>query len=748
MTADAAAEAPARPVTPALFVLAAFTGASLIFFVQPMVAKLVLPLLGGSPAVWNTSMAFFQAALLAGYGYAHLLQRLASIRLQALVHVAVLLVAGLVLPLRITDLVGEPSSTMPALWLLGVLAISIGAPFAALSATAPLVQAWHARVFRGAGRREPWYLYAASNLGSLIALLAYPIVVEPTVTLDGQRYGWSSAYVLFVLIMAGLAFMASRAAPGAEPLAPKAESAGAVSWKDRLVWLGLAALPSSLMLGVTSHLATDVASAPFLWVAPLALYLLTFIIAFQTKPAIPPGVALLLQAAMLPACVFLLPIGGDIALQFSIHLGCFFLTALVCHQALVARRPDPARLTEFYLWMSLGGVVGGAFNAFAAPVIFNAVVEYPLALVLAVLARPWRRTKLTTWEIGILVTAVLSALAAAWVVTNPPQKILTFDTFDTVKLVLLVTVVGAFLLRRNTPALLAMIVLLSFAADAVGQRQDVIASDRSFFGVLRQSRTTVTGLGGEVKMLAHGTTLHGAQAQDPRYRCRPLVYYAPETAIGQVFRAARAQKSAITVAAVGLGTGAVAAYARPADRLTFFEIDPLVIALSTDPKNFTYVTECARGQIGYVLGDARLTLAKQPADTFDILLVDAFSSDAIPAHLLTVEAMRTYLSRIKPDGVVVLHLSNRHLELRGPAHAVAKAAGGVSLEQRYRKGDRTPNLWESSQDVVIVGRSAAALASYRAAPGWTIPPPSRTRPWTDDYTNLAGALWANQTQGD
>jgi len=740
MTTDTAAPASARPVTPMLFVLAAFAGAALIFFVQPMAAKLVLPLLGGSPAVWNTSMAFFQAALLAGYGYAHLLQRLPSVRLQAMTHVAVLLAAGLVLPLRITELVGEPSSTAPALWLLGVLAISIGAPFAALSATAPLVQSWHARVFREEGR-EPWYLYAASNLGSLIALLAYPILVEPFATLQGQRYGWSAAYVVFVLIMAALSFTAAGAAHG--PAAARSETRAPVNWKDRLTWLGLAAIPSSLMLGVTTHLATDVASAPFLWVVPLALYLLTFIIAFQTRPAVRPWVALLLQAALLPVVVFMLPIGGGITLQFAVHLAAFFVTALVCHQALVARRPDPSRLTEFYLWMSLGGVVGGAFNAFVAPVIFNAVFEYPLVLVLAVLARPWRMRPLAFWEIGILVASVIAAVAAAHFVRNPPRDILNFETYDTLKFVLLLPVVGAFLLRRNTAVLLAMVALISVSAHFVGQRQEVLASDRSFFGVLRQSNFDVPGMGGPVRLLAHGTTLHGAQAQDPRYRCRPLVYYAPATPIGQVFRSVQSRKPTMDVAAVGLGTGVVSAYTRPGDQLTFFEIDPLVVAVSSDPENFTYVTECARGRIDYVIGDARLTLNRQPADSFDILLVDAFSSDAIPAHLLTVEAMRTYLSKIKPDGVVILHLSNRHLELHRPANAVAKAAGGVSLEQRYRKSDSTPHLWESSENVVIVGRSAAALEPYRAAPFWEIPPPSRSRPWTDDYTNLPGALWAH-----
>ncbi len=731
----------AKPATSLLFVLAAFSGAALIFFVQPMVAKLVLPLLGGSPAVWNTSMAFFQAALLAGYGYAHLLQKLPSVRTQAMVHVAVLLVAALALPLRVTGLLGDPVPEQPALWLLAVLAVSIGAPFAAVSATAPLVQAWHARVFRGQAG-EPYVLYAASNLGSLIALLAYPIVVEPTVSLAGQRYGWSTAYVVFVLVMATLALTASRGAAAVD----KPVATGTVGWKDRMLWLALAAIPSSLMLGVTAHLATDVASAPFLWVAPLALYLLTFIIAFQTRPAIPLAWALLLQGAALPFCAYLLPLGGGIALQFAVHLGCFFLTALVCHHTLVARRPDPAHLTEFYLWMSLGGVVGGAFNAFAAPVIFNSVIEYPLVLVLACLVRPWGRGKLTTWEVGVVVTGVLGAAVSMILVHNPPQKILTFDAFTLLKGVLVAAVVAAFIVRRRGLVFAGMVAVLSLAADAAGNRSDVIASERSFFGVLRQSRTTVAGLGGEVRMLAHGTTLHGAQAKDPRYRCRPLTYYAPETPIGQVFVTERKFKPAIEVAAVGLGTGAVAAYTRPGDVLTFFEIDPLVVRLASDPKVFSYTTECARGRIDYILGDARLTLTREPKDKFDILLVDAFSSDAIPAHLLTVEAMRTYLSRITRDGVIVLHLSNRHLNLTGPARAVVREAGGYALHNYYEKGYYSPNLWESSQEVMIVARTPAVLDAYHAAPGWQIPNAAPVRPWTDDYTNLVGALVARQME--
>lgn len=742
MTSDAAPGPKALSTTPVMFALAAFCGAGLIFVVQPMFAKMVLPLLGGSPAVWNTSMAFFQAALLVGYGYAHLLQRLASVRAQALVHMAVIVAAALVLPLRITGLAGDPLTDWPSVWLLGVLLLSIGAPFAALSATAPLVQAWHARVFKGE-RGEPYVLYAASNLGSLIALLAYPALIEPLATLQGQRLGWSAGYVLFGLIMAVLAVTAARAA-GAAPVtqAPAIKT----SWRERAWWMALAAVPSSLMLGVTAHLATDVASAPFLWVVPLSLYLLTYIIAFQARPLISPGRALLVQAVALPVCVYLLPIGGDIVYQIVIHLLCFFFSALVCHQALVARRPEPARLTEFYLFLSLGGVIGGAFNAFAAPVLFDRIVEYPLMLVVVALARPWRKSAPSYWETSVFVTGLLAAAVAYAVIHNPPEQILTYNTYDTVRVILLVAVIAAFLLRRRTATMTIMLMALTLSADAVGHRGHAVERDRSFFGVVTQNRTTVPGLGGEVRMLTHGTTLHGAQARDPEYRCRPLSYYAAATPMGQVFRLTGERSAALDIGVVGLGTGTVAAYTRPGDKLTFFEIDPLVIRIATDPDSFSYTTECARGDISYVVGDARLRLAEGPKDAYDLLLIDAFSSDAIPAHLLTVEAVRMYFEQLREDGVLILHISNRHLDLETPGLAAVKAAGGHALIAHYAPPYLSPYLSESPQHVLIASRTDEALDRYFVAGGWEIAPPSQGRPWTDDYMNLAGALIAAERE--
>ncbi|WGU38553.1 fused MFS/spermidine synthase [Phenylobacterium sp. NIBR 498073] len=738
MTTLERAERPAASISPILFAVTTFASAGLVFLVQPMVAKLVLPLLGGSSSVWNTSIAFFQAALLVGYGYAHFLQKIRSVRIQALVHVAALLAAALALPLRVTGALGEPSSDYPSLWLLGVLAVSIGAPFAILSATAPLVQAWHARTIHAETGAEPYVLYAASNLGSLLALLAYPAVVEPLATLHGQTAGWSTGYVAFVVLMATLALFVSRAR--AATIETPASAAGpAPSWRDRAIWIGLAAIPSSLMLGVTTHITTDVASAPFLWVIPLALYLLTFIIAFSDRPIVSPKLTLMLQAAAVVACAALMPFkSANFMLQLTVHLAAFFLTALMCHQALVARRPDPAHLTEFYLWMSFGGVVGGAFNAFLAPVIFTNVWEYPLVLVLACLARPGLQP-VEPWRWATFALGGIAAAAA-------PVIALKFGMVDHFKVIvgalLVLASVSAFVIRRQMIVFFGLVVLLSISAELVGDRVDVRQSWRSFFGVLRQSEMPVPAMGGAVKMLSHGTTLHGAQAQDPRYMCRPLVYYAPETPIGQVFSHETKRPTPLRVGAVGLGTGAVAAYSRKGDHLTFFEIDPLVIRLSTDPKYFSYTTTCAKGAIDYVVGDARLTLAKQPAGTFDVLLIDAFSSDAVPAHLLTVEAMKGYLAKLKPDGVLIVHLSNRNLELRAPAMAVAEAAGGFALIQRHSPAKGSPPLWESAEDAMIVSRSLAALAPYEADGRWAQTDPTAARPWTDDYMNLAGAMYA------
>lgn len=735
---------------PILFGVTVFASAALVFLVEPMIAKMVLPTLGGSPSVWNTSMAFFQAALLLGYGYAHLLQRVASVKRQAMIHAGVLVAAAAALPLRITELFGEPSSNYPSLWLLGVLTVSLGAPFAALSATAPLAQAWYARV--RAGRPDaanPYVLYAASNLGSLIALLAYPILVEPTLRLTTQRGGWTAGYFLFVLLMLLVAFSAVRTHGETAVAAPAKARREPANWRERLIWVGLAAIPSSLMLGVTTHITTDIASAPFLWVAPLALYLLTFIIAFSAKPLIAPRWALVFQAAALVGVVWTLGLRPKtMMLMLAIHLAGFFLTALVCHQSLASRRPPPERLTEFYLWLSVGGVVGGAFNAFLAPLLFNGVWEYPLVLALSCLARPSTDRKISHFEAALSVIGLFAVVFAVginqlWslnIIHTPEDPFARKLLSEGPRILFAATPVCAFLLRDRMLYFTLLVVAMTFGAHNLHIRENVLSQERSFFGVLRVTKTWLPGYSNDVRLLSHGTTLHGAQAMDTPNPCRPMTYYAPETPIGQVILNMGKDKRHMVVGAIGMGAGSVAAYARPDDEYRFYEIDPLVIAMSTRPNFFTYISSCpATSKVDWRLGDARLSVAKEKNGVFDVLLVDAFSSDAVPAHLLTVEAMRMYLSKMQPDGIIIMHLSNRNLDLMRPVAAVATEVGAAVLARRFSP-DTDIDLVQSAENVIILSPTKAGLRPYLDDPYWYTPKSGGVEPWTDDFSNLFTAM--------
>jgi predicted O-methyltransferase YrrM len=738
----------ADAITPALFAVAIFTSASLVFVVQPMVSKLVLPMLGGSPSVWNTSMVFFQTALLIGYGYAHLLQRIRSLKLQAIIHLGLLSAAALFLPLQITGVLGEPASSAPNVWLLATLALSVGAPFSILSATAPLLQAWYARVRADhADGQNPYVLYAASNLGSFLALLAYPALLEPLMSLSVQRTSWTGGYGLFVILVMALAALIWRRrvqnAPEPAPLAPSAP----IPWREKGVLVLLAAAPSSLMLGVTAHLSTDVASAPFLWVAPLALYLLTFVIAFQIRPWINLTTTLVIQAALGAIVVSLVGMNtGEWLLLLLVHLAAFFFTALMCHQRLAARRPAPDRLTEFYLLLSLGGVVGGVFNALIAPTIFNVVWEYPLIMVLVGLARPWGEGALTRREITILLLGIAIAAAPPVILEimryNPEFRALLSDQarLQMVQLVLGGAAICAFLVRDRAVLFTIIIAVITLSAHHVGRGYDWSLTERSFFGVMRVAVTRDDGMGGDVHVLMHGTTLHGAQARAPGFACSPTMYYATATPLGQAAQRIQARTPAAKIGIVGQGSGAMAAYKRAEDEMTFFEIDPMVDRVSRDPSWFTYISHCADGPIRTVLGDARLTMAKEAPGTYDLLVIDAFSSDAVPTHLLTVEAIQGYLKLLKPDGVVVLHLSNRNLEITMPAVAAARQLGAADLHQIYIEQPNAPEMSEASTEALAISPTAEGLADFKGDGRWRKLAPTEVRPWTDDYVNLFGAL--------
>jgi predicted O-methyltransferase YrrM len=726
-----------------LFPLAVFVSAGLVFSLEPLIGRLLLPVLGGSAAVWNACLAFFQAALLGGYLYAHLLQRIGSLRTQAITHLAVLAAAGLVLPVRISSLLGPPDVQTPVLWLLGVLTLSIGAPFAALTATAPLLQTWFAKSSGPAGASRAWSLYAASNLGSLAALLAYPVVIEPGLALRDQAWTWTASYAVFALVLAGVGLWLKDGPQAGQGTLDEVEPAP--SWVERARWIVLAAIPSSLLVGVTSFVSADIASAPFLWVIPLALYLLSFVIAFQERPVVPRHVALALQAVTLVgACALIHVRVGLFLLGGALHFAAFFFTALVCAQALTAHRPRPRHLTDFYLCVAVGGVIGGGFNAFVAPLAFSTVAEYPAVLAISALARPWGEDPLRrgSWlAIALCVVCGLVAAELAHPFWRPPHWALALGVRQSGQLAAVligVTAISAVTLQGRAPAFFLACAILVSAAGQAEDRVNVTHTWRDFFGVLRESQMSVPALGGPVRMLANGTTLHGAEAMTGLFRCRPVVYYAPATPIGQVM-AVEQRRPALAIGVVGLGTGSMAAYTRRDDTLRFFEIDPLVARIATDPRRFSYIPVCARGPVGITLGDARLTLARSAA-RFDVLLIDAFSSDSVPTHLLTVEAMRLYLAHLAPGGLLVLHLSNRNLDLMRPAQAAVLASGATAMFQKHLADPAAPPLWESPEDAVIAARDRAALAPFAADPRWRKADPDGVRAWTDDHIDVFGAL--------
>lgn len=722
----------------ALFPAAIFGSAALVFLVEPMMGRLTLPLLGGGPGVWNTTLAFFQVALLIGYLYAHALQRVRSVGRQAVIHVGVLAAAGAVLPLHLSEALGPPPVHAPAAWLLGVLMLSVGAPFAALSATAPLLQAWLART---SGSGKVYGLYAASNLGSLSALVAYPLLVEPGLALADQRAFWTCGYLAFVVLASGVALVAARRAAAATPVDPIRQApAAAGRWRERAAWVLLAAAPSSLMMGATAHLSSDIGSLPLLWAVPLGLYLLTFILAFREGGERSGALSLDLQAVAILACTAALPIVAlGWTVQLTLNVAAFFLTALVCHRALYGRRPAPARLTEFYLLVSVGGVLGGAFNAFVAPVVFEQVWEYPLVLVLACLARPAAAVRgfdgreRATWTAGMLATAAVALMGALH--ATPTAAVLLGAG---------IAAGAAWLLRRRPLAFTSLAAAWTVAVQVLLANPGGVHAERSFFGVHRVL-TDAAHEPAPLRRLMHGSTLHGAERLSGPAHCTPMTYYGPGAPISEAFALLHARKPAAAIGAVGLGAGSVAALTRPGDRLRFFEIDPAVVRIARDEHLFDFVGPCARGRIDYTLGDGRLLLARAPAASYDLLLVDAFSSDSVPAHLLTTDALRVYLRALKPDGVLVMHLTNRNLRLMEPAAAAVREVGAV---QRVRVFDapKAAQPGVESSTAMAVARDPQALKAFAEA-GWRPVDAAGTAAWTDDYLNLPGALVERMRRG-
>lgn len=733
------------------FTATMFLSAFLLFAIQPMFAKMVLPVLGGSPSVWAVALCFFQGALLAGYGYAHVLNTRVPLRVTGFVHLALCVLAFLALPIALPEAWREPPAGEPYFWQLGLFTVAIGLPFVAVAANAPLLQAWFSRA-GGAAGRDPYFLYAASNLGSLIALLGYPFVLEPAFGLTALSGLWTVLYAALIVAIAGC-FLLVRRSDGAAATWQEADlrSAGsdptvmAPSVRDRFGWIGLAFVPSGLLTAFTTHVATDVASAPLIWVIPLALYLLSFVVVFRERAIVPPRLLLVLHlAAILAVMLQLSQVKHDgWFISAMAGVAAFFTSTLVAHRTLYEARPNARYLTEFYLWMSFGGVLGGLFAALVAPKIFSEVLEYPLLLALTMACRPGAlgflqgKSRTLLWTLAVALAGGVLIVAVPWVVA-----LSGWDTSEWGVTFVIVAVLAALCLALWRQPVSQMVLVLAMCVAVVELPSDVRRGDakRSFFGVYR----VMLSEDGQFNVLTHGTTLHGAQRVrneegEPVADTTPGTYYHPGSPMAKAVDFVRTSSTARgerpTIGIVGLGAGSLACFSQPGETWRFFEIDQTVVNIAMS-NQFTFIRNC-QPKPDFVMGDARLTLGKQPDKTFDLIIVDAFSSDAIPVHLLTAEALRLYAAKTKDDGVFVLHISNRYLDIESVLSATMPLV--PDLKALLVSDDSWDNSYAAtSSTIAVFAKDSAQLDPFRLMDHAADLPASSLSAWTDDASDILG----------
>ncbi len=708
----------------AAFVAASFLGSALLFAVQPITVRILLPTLGGSPAVWNAAMVFFQTLLLAGYLYSHLSLSWLPISRHRFLHAVVMLVPLAFLPIAMPESWSPPVTSDPTGWTLAVLAVMVGVPYFALATASPTLQHWYANA-RIDKVREPYRLYAAGNAGSVVALLGYPLLVEPSLGLRDQAFYWTVAYAVFLALLALCSAFtrnvgAMRASPDSTP----------ADWRQRARWIGYAAIPSVLLLGVTRHIGDEIASFPLLWILPLTLYLGTFIVTFggygSRAAAYAGRVARLL---VIPAVLTLFRVPVPLLAVVLVHLALFTSLALVLHQRLYESRPRAGRLTEFYVYLSLGGALGGMFVVLLAPLVFHAIYEYPLAIAVAMLAlardseAPAIVARLRASRLFnrlVLAGCLVLAAVVAWQVASSD---LIDSTAVPGRVLAGLTGLLAYVLI-DRPRHFALVISALLLAGVVVRPQGTVLQERSFFGVLRVQQV------GNRATLVHGSTVHGSQRSDI-----PAVaqgYYHPHGPAGATLAALQHDGEPLSMGLIGLGVGALAAAARPGDDLVFYEIDPAVAHAALDSGYFSYLADSpARTRI--VIGDGRLSL-ERAAPRHDVLVVDAFSGDSIPVHLLTREAFGLY-REVTGGGPVLLHISNRHLDLAAVVGATAQAAGMRAWLWVYQPHPL------SQATGAAASRWALLTAPDGPSPGggW-MPLQGDGRAWTDDYSNILAAI--------
>jgi len=740
----------------AVFTFCMFLSATLLFLMEPMMAKMVLPLLGGTPAVWNTCLVFFQSVLLAGYLYAYTATRWLGRRTQIAVHVGLALIPFAVLPPHIPAGWEPPAQSSPVLWILGMLSVAVGLPFFLLSSSTPMLQRWFAQsAHQSAG--DPYFLYAASNAGSLVGLFGYPLLLEPTLRVSVQTHLWSYGYALFVGVTVGCGALVWRAQPNKmvaveAPREPAADSANGAAWRERLRWIALAFVPSSLMMGVTTALTTNIPAIPLFWVLPLALYLLSFVLVFARRPPLSHvwlvrRLPLLMLFSML---VYVSKIHLPLLILFSLYLVTLFAVAMVCHGELAQGRPPVNRLTEFYLWISVGGVLGGIFNSLVAPLVFSSVLEFPLVLICAALLRPSidlkpetpaSAAKLRRGDFLFPLAFGLCAVALTLGVSNGGY-LLNRVSGRVIALALGALVVWCLSFGRRpvrfAAGLAALLVAGSMYTGAYGRN---LLTERNFFGVLHVTNSP----NGRFRYLIHGGTLHGSQSLDSGQSREPLSYYSRSGPAGSILDAMQAKPELGSSsnghharwAVVGLGAGAMACYLQPSESLTFYEIDPAVERIALDPKSFTFLKQCApMAQI--VLGDARLRLRDAADGSYDLIVLDAFSGDMIPMHLMTKEALALYVRKLAPGGMLAFHTSNLYLRLGPTLGALANDAGLACLMANHTQVSQAEiDEGKGASQWVVMARSRADLGALGTDAQWrAIETPPGTQVWTDDYSNL------------
>jgi len=737
-----------------VYTSAIFVSALLLFSVQPLFTKMVLPRLGGSPAVWSVAMVFFQSLLLAGYAYAHFLMQLRNRAIPVAVHLVLLVVALLTLPLSIAGGWGEPPTSGYAFWLLGLFAVSIGLPFFALAANNPLLQAWFVRTGHPDGP-DPYFLYASSNIGSFLALLSYPVLLEPMFTLRTQNLIWTGGYGLLIALIAGCGVLLLRSpASAAVDVLAEHSDAPPPAWMLRARWIFLAAVPSGLLIAVTAHISTDVAAAPLLWVLPLSLYLLTWVLVFQSRPLLPHRWMLLAQPLAIAGVVVLLAVGGEQNLLLTLggHLLCFFVIAMACHGELARTRPHAKYLTGFYVALSFGGMLGGLFAGLIAPYTFSWIAEYPILLALAALCRPpggdERLPRWSFWYWPLLAVLAAALIAPSW--SN--GHVMEWLDDRRVWVIGAVGVLSALLalgLNANRWKIFATVVVALVLIRAYPSDDGRVETVRSFFGVHK----IVVTPHGQYHVLMHGTTIHGAQkfqnddGSPVTGRPEPISYYHKDGGIGRAITAIRERKGApLRVAVIGLGSGTLTCASEPGESWKFFEIDQSMVDTASDPKYFTYIKNCEPG-LKPVIGDARLTFAREPDGIYDMIIVDAYSSDAIPIHLATREAMKIYKDKLAPQGVVVMHVSNRHLELESVVVGIADANELKSWVYDEDSGRDSEYIFAT--DVVVSARAEADVGRLASSDKWEQTDPTwNQRVWTDDYSNVLGAVYRRLRYGE